>query len=188
VANSVEAILPPQIRKTFEQYGVIKPASWPKLDTLVKQITGRKYRYDIQTDQTGTVTARVFAHSQTFMAVDGEPERALARAFHDCLKAVGSSQLAMFGDDDPEEDVSDEGFANSITPLVITRTDSTLNHPPSPSSGPDRFVRTTRRTPDGQVVRFDELTGTLVDEDGAVLDIDPVETGRIRADLQRARG
>lgn len=189
MANSAESILPPHIRKTFEQFGVIKPAAWPKLDTLVKAITGRKYRYDLHTDQTGTCTARVMAQGETFTAIDAEPERALAIAFHDCLKATGSLQIGMFDEDDADD--GDEPSPAHTTPIQINPISSDdmarLISSPTPS-GPSRFVRTTSRTPDGQVIRFDEQTGAMVDEDGSVLDIDPVEADRIHAELTRARG
>lgn len=152
MSQSIESVLPGHIRKVFEQYGVIKPASWPKLDSLVKSITTRKFRYDIQTDQMGVVTARVFAQGNTYTAIDGEPERALAKAFHECLVEVGSSQLEMFenyeeDDDDGKAALIDKAF-NSLqnaagkvgVPMTISSAERTVQvNTPARTSKDDTF-------------------------------------------------
>lgn len=187
MGNSPESNLPEPIRKTFEQFGVIKPAGWPKLDQLIKAITGRKYSYDLSTSPDGTATARVRAMGVTFTAIDGEPERALAKALNQALREHGKAQLDMF-DDEPDTESSPDPFTERPMDDVGYVTDDTTYNSPTPDpSGP---VRNNVRTADGQVVSFDERTGAMVDEDGVVLDLDPVETARIRSELQRvgARG
>lgn len=188
MANSVESILPAHIRKTFEQFGVIKPAAWPKLDTLVKAITGRKYRYDLQTSQDGTATARVFAQGVTYTGVDGEPERALAHAFHQCLKEQGSNQLGMFEEDDPddEEDESptpwqpDKRYDPIRTITDARMVDINASHePPTPPSEPVRSTRSTLRNPDGETFTLDPERDDYISAEGVILD--PLEAAQLMA-------
>jgi hypothetical protein len=170
VSDTETPALPVHIRKVFEQFGVIKPAPWPKLDVLVKKITTRKYRYDIQTDHTGLVTARVFAGDETFTAVDGEPERALARAFYDCLKETGSAQLGMFNDDDSDDE--DESAGNTIATFSWTNADGSERTSAATTLAKlnDITKQATTRTVDGETFELDDMGRYVNSETGEYLD------------------
>lgn len=112
------AVLPRQIEKIFKQYGVIKPATWPKLDGLLKQVAARKMRATVEMMRDGGATARVFFGSREFTGSDTAPERALSRALAEALRETGPRQLGLTEDDndsdDDEEQDDDEPFPEAV--------------------------------------------------------------------------
>jgi hypothetical protein len=171
----------------FEQFGVIKFTAWPKLDVLIKAITSRKYRYYLETDQQGLCTARVVAYDNTYTAVDGEPERALARAFYDCLKVTGSAQLGMFDGDDDDDELGDDDdddpdagaidfparfqkIANDHGNTITLRTDPGTDREQSVSVTPNQNGPRALRTVGGETFELDDLGRYVNVETGEVLD------------------
>lgn len=160
------AVLPRQIEKLFKQYGVIKPAGWPKLDGLLKQITVRKMRVTFEVQRDGGSTARVFAGGREFIGSDTAPERAVSRAFAQALKETEPRQLDFTGSDDTEAEPDDDDEEGAV-PCAETA----LSSAPSPAP----LARTGPATVLGRELVWNDDAGAFFDaETGERESVDPL--------------
>lgn len=104
-----QTALPESIRRTFEQYGVIKRIAVPKLDLLDKAINDRKGRWEVQKGSDGVAVASVTIQGQKFDGAADEANLALSVAFASALLGTQPRQGGLFdiapsepyrGDDD----------------------------------------------------------------------------------------
>lgn len=118
-----QTALPESIRRTFEQYGVIKRIAVPKLDLLDKAINDRKGRWEVQKGSDGVAVASVTIQGQKFDGAADEANLALSVAFASALLGTQPRQGGLFDsatsrDGDEEDDDEDEPDRNVVPTLT----------------------------------------------------------------------
>lgn len=143
-----QTALPESIRRTFEQYGVIKRIAVPKLDLLDKAINDRKGRWDVSKNADGVAVASVTIQGQKFDGAADEANLALSVAFASALLGTQPRQGGLFDSapsrDGGEEDDDDEPDRHSGTTITIEG----AGHSVTMTS--DQFKETTERLLSGR--------------------------------------